>query len=355
MIPATMWACRVFVYGDPSVLTMVEVPVPTPGPAEVLLQVRATAVARHDVARRRGEASGPIGHPLPLPFQPGQNAAGMVVRLGEGVCGIDVGDHVATMSAPACGTCWYCRRGEDAFCLNRERFSQNTQGTYAEYMTCRASDLLVAPKHISFVKLANCVWPYSTAWNMAVRHAAIEPGFSVLVTGASGSIGLAAMQIVRLRGASQVIAVSGSPGKGPRLLELGADAVIDGRGDDVPQAARRLTGGRGVDLVLDCVGGDLFIAGLRALRNCGRLVNIAQLAGEQVTFNLRELFPRGISIHGTRGSTRAAQEDVLRLLADGRIDPVIHSVLPLSEAAAGHRMFEAQAHVGRIILTPEHA
>ena len=85
------------------------------------------------------------------------------------------------------------------------------------------------------------------------------------------------------------------------------------------------------------------------------LVNIAQLGGEQVTFNLRELLPRGISILGTRGSTRAAQEDVLRLLADGRIDPVIHSVLPLSEAAAGHRMFKAQAHVGRIILTPEHA
>jgi NADPH:quinone reductase-like Zn-dependent oxidoreductase len=355
MIPATMWACRVFAYGDPSVLKMVEVPVPSPGPDEVLLQVRSTAVARHDVARRRGELTGLNGQPFPLPFQPGQNAAGVVVSVGERVREIGPGDHVATMSAPACGNCWYCRRGEDAFCVNQERPSRNTQGTYADYMTCRASEPLVAPKHIPFAKLANCVWPYSTAWNMAVHHAAIEPGFSVLVTGASGSIGLAAMQIARLRGASQIIAVSNSRDKAPRLLEHGADAVIDGRSDDVPQAARRLTGGRGVDLVLDCVGGDLFVAGLRALRNCGRLLNIAQLAGEQVSFNLRELFPRGISIHGTRGSTRAAQEDVLRLLADGRIDPVIHAVLPLSQAADGHRLFEAQAHVGRIILTPEHA
>jgi NADPH:quinone reductase-like Zn-dependent oxidoreductase len=188
---------------------------------------------------------------------------------------------------------------------------------------------------------------------MAVRHAAIEPGFAVLVTGASGSIGLAAMQIARLRGASQIIAVTGSPAKSARLRELGADAVIDFRHDDVPEKARHLTDGRGVDLVLDCVGGDLFVAGLRALRNCGRLVNIAQLGGEQVRFNLRELFPRGISIHGTRGSTRAIQEQVLQLLADGRIDPVLHAVLPLAEAAEAHRIFETEAPIGRIVLTPE--
>jgi NADPH:quinone reductase-like Zn-dependent oxidoreductase len=334
---------------------MVEVPVPAYGPDEVLVQVRATAVAPHDVARRGGKLTGPDRQPFPLPLQPGQNAAGIVVALGAAVRSVALGDHVATMSAPACGNCWFCRRGEDNFCSNREPLSPNATGTYAQYISRRASELLVAPRHISFDKLSICVWAYSTAWNMAVHHAAIEPGFAVLVTGASGSIGLAAMQIARLRGASQVIATSGSPAKTARLRELGADVVVDFRTEDIPQRARELTDSRGVDLVLDCVGGDLFIAGLRALRNGGRIVNISQLGGEQVGFNLRELFPRGISIHGTRGSTRAAQEQVLQLLAEGRIDPAIHAVLPLSEAAEGHRIFETEAPIGRIVLAPEFA
>jgi NADPH:quinone reductase-like Zn-dependent oxidoreductase len=332
---------------------MVEVPIPAYGPDEVLVQVRATAVAPHDVARRGGKLTGPDRQPFPLPFQPGQNAAGVVVALGATVRGIALGNHVATMSAPACGNCWFCRRGEDNFCANREPLNPNATGTYAQYISRRASELLVAPSHIGFEKLSICVWAYSTAWNMAVHHAAIEPGFTVLVTGASGSIGLAAMQIARLRGASQVIAVTGSPAKSARLKELGADVVIDFHTEDIPERVREVTDRRGVDLVLDCVGGDLFVAGLRSLRNCGRIVNISQLGGENISFNLRELFPRGISIHGTRGSTRAAQEHVLQLLADGRIDPVLHTVLPLSEAAEGHRIFETEAPIGRIVLVPE--
>jgi NADPH:quinone reductase-like Zn-dependent oxidoreductase len=347
-----MEAIRVSEYGAPSVLKLVEEPVPSFGPDEVLIRVRATAVARHDVARRSGEIIGPAARPMPLPFQPGQNAAGVVAAVGDRVRGIAVGDHVATMSAPSCGQCWYCRRGEDAFCTGIERPSRKTGGTCAQYYVGGASELIVAPKHIAFEPLGICVWAYSTAWNMAVRHGDIEPGATVMVTGASGSIGLAAMQIARLRGASLVMAVTGSAGKAAKLLALGADAAIDSRSEDVVAAARRLTGGRGVDLVLDCVGGESFVAGLRSLRNCGRIVNIARLGGDRVSFDLQELFPRGISIHGTRGSTRAAQEDMVRLLADGRISPVIHTVLPLAEAAEGHRIFEAGAHIGRIVLVP---
>jgi NADPH:quinone reductase-like Zn-dependent oxidoreductase len=352
MAPKTMWACRVFQHGDPSVLRMVEVPVPAMTPHDILVQVRATPVARHDVTRRRGDVSGPDGRPFPLPFQPGQNAAGVVAAVGDRVSQIAVGDHVATMSSPACGQCWFCRRGEDAFCETLGGLGRNSQGTYAEYIVCNATHVLVAQEHVPFEKLVCGIWAYATAWNMAVQHATIEPGFSVLVTGASGSVGLAAMQIARVCGARQVIAVTGSIEKASRLLELGADAVIDRRAGDLAATARSLSGGRGVDLVLDCVGGDLFVAGLRALRNGGRLVNIALLGGAQVSFDLRELFPRGISIHGTRGSTRAAQEHVLHLLEDGRIDPVIHKVMPLSQAADAHRLFEAEAHFGRIVLTP---
>jgi len=352
MAPTTMQACYVLEHGDPSVLTMVRVPVPAMTPDDVLVRVRATPVARHDVSRRRGDVGAPDGKPFPVPFQPGQNAAGVIVAVGERVSEIAVGDHVATMSSPACGQCWFCRRGEDAFCESLGGLGRNSQGTYAEYITCKATHVLVARKHVPFETLVCGIWAYATAWNMAVRHADIEPGFSVLVTGASGSVGLAAMQIARLRGASQVLAVTGSAAKASRLVELGADAVIDRHADDIAAAARRLTSGRGVDLVLDCVGGDQFVAGLRALRNGGRLVNIALLAGGHVSFDLRELFPRGISIHGTRGSTRAAQEQVLHLLEDGRIDPVIHAVMPLSQAADAHRLFEAEAHLGRIVLTP---
>lgn len=352
MTPKTMKACRVFAHGDPSVLTMVEVPVPEIGPDDVLLRVRATPVAPHDVARRRGDPSPPSGKPFPLPFQPGQNAAGTVAAVGERVSRIAVGDHVATMSSPACGQCWFCRRGEDAFCETRGGLGRNTDGTYAGYIVRNGNELLVAQKHVPFEKLVSCIWAYATAWNMAVRHATIEPGFSVMVTGASGSIGLAAMEIARLQGARQIIAVTGSSEKAPRLRERGADAVIDYRVTDVAVAARELSGGRGVDVVLDCVGGALFVAGLRALRDVGRLVNIAQQGGDQISFGLHELFPRGISIHGTRGSTRVAQESVLKLLEDGRVDPAVSAVMPLAQAAEAHRLFEAKPPIGRIVLTP---
>jgi NADPH:quinone reductase-like Zn-dependent oxidoreductase len=331
---------------------MVDVPVPPIGPDDVLIRVGATPVAPHDIARRRGDIGPPDGKPFPVPFQPGQNAAGAVVAVGERVSRVAVGDHVATMSSPACGQCWFCRRGEDAFCEARGGLSRNSQGTYAEYISCNGNEVLVAQRHVPFEKLVCTIWAYATAWNMAVHHACIEPGFSVLITGASGSIGLAAMEIVRLQGARQVIAVTGSREKASRLQERGADAVIDYRSDDVVAAARRLSGGRGVDLVLDCVGGDLFVSGLRALRDGGRLVNIAMLGGGDISFHLRELFPRGISIHGTRGSTRVAQESVLKLLEDGRIDPAIHAVFPLAQAADAHRMFETEAPIGRIVLTP---
>ena len=352
MTPETMRACRVFAHGDPSVLTMMDVPLPVMTPDDVLVRVRATPVARHDVTRRRGDSVGVGGKPFPLPFQPGQNAAGVVVGVGDRVSHVSIGDHVATMSSPACGQCWFCRRGEHAFCESRGGLGRNSQGTYAEYITCNAMEVLVAQKDVPFDTLVCCIWAYSTAWNMAVRHANIEPSSSVLITGASGSIGLAAMQIARLRGARQVIAVTGSSAKAARLLQLAADAVIDHRADELPAEARRLTGNRGVDVVLDCVGGDLFVAGLRALRNGGRLVNIALLAGGQVSFDLHELFPRGISTHGTRGSTRAAQEHVLHLLEDRRIDPIIHAVMSLSDAAEAHRLFETQAPLGRIVLSP---
>lgn len=352
-LPRTMKAVRLFGYGDPSVLQYVDVPLPEIAPDEVLVRVRATSVNRWDLRYRQGLLTPPPGRaPLPLPFQLGRESAGEVAVTGSAVRGFRPGDRVVSMTCPACGRCEYCRRGLDNLCVDIGLPGHQRFGGYAEYVVRKETELLRAPASLPFEKQACALWSYSTVWHMAVTRGSLQPGQDVLITAASSGMGTAAVQISRLAGARRIFGTTGSPDKVQRLKEIGVDQVLNYKEDDVPARIAEMTGGLGVDLALENVGGEMLPLAMRCLRMDGTLVAAGQHGGRHATIDVELLYRRHLNVLGTRGATRYEQELVLALAGEGRLDPVIGFVLPLREAAQAHRLLERQEHFGKVVLVP---
>lgn len=350
-----MRAVRYTAYGGPEVLRYVEVPLPDLGPRDVLLRVAATSVNAFDVMMRSGfffrNTPPGRGH-FPLPFQLGREAAGEVARVGEQVTGFAVGDRVLQLICPACGQCENCRQGLDNLCLKARYPGHNRFGGYAQFVAVPEHELLAAPPNLPFEKLACLLWSYPTVWHALVVRARFGQLQDILITGASGGMGTAAIQLARLLGARRVLATSGSPQKASGLRSLGVDQVLDPDREDVPAAVRALTQGRGVDVVLDALGGPFLTLGMRCLRMNGTLVNLAELAGTRAELEIPVLFRMNLNVLGTRACTRAEQQLVVELAGAGRIDPVVSAVLPLERAADAHRMIERREQLGKVVLRP---
>ena len=187
---------------------------------------------------------------------------------------------------------------------------------------------------------------------MASTRARLEPGQDILVTGATGALGIAAIQLCHILGAGTVLGTTSAAQKRERLRELGYDHVLDSNSAELAAEVRELTRGEGVDVVLDAVGGDLFTQGLQALRPGGTIVTVAQLAGTVVPFDIGYFYLYALNVMGGHGASRAEQELMVRLFAEGKTDPVIAKVLPLADAAEAHRRVESREQVGRIMLVP---
>ena len=351
MLPRSMMAVRLFEYGEPCVLRYVEVALPEIGPDEVLVRVRATSVTRWDLRYRQGLLTPPPGRaPLPIPFQLGRDAAGEVAAAGAQVRRFRAGDRVIAMTCPACGACEYCRRGLDNLCVDVGLPGHQRFGAYAQYVARKESELLHAPGSVPFEKLACLLWSYSTVWHMAIHRGQLRPGEQVLITAASGGMGTAAIQIARLAGAGKIIAITGSAKKVAPLLELGATHVLNHRDEDVPARIMEITDGPGVDLALENVGGAMLPLCMQCLRMDGTLVSAGQHGGRYCMVDVEMLYRRHLNVLGTRGATRQEQALVVALAGEGRLDPVISHVLPLSEAAEAHRILERREQLGKIVL-----
>ena len=351
MLARSMMAVRLFEYGDPSVLQYVEVPVPDIEPDEVLVKVRATSVTRWDLRYRQGLLTPPPGRaPLPLPFQLGREVAGEVEAAGAQVRDFRPGDRVVAMTCPACGRCEYCQSGLDNLCTDIGLPGHQRFGGYAQYVSRKQTELLHAPASVVFEKLACLLWSYSTVWHMAVDRGRLQVGQQVLITAASGGMGTAAIQIARLAGAGSIFAVTGSANKVVPLLQLGATHCLNHRDEDLPARIMALTQGRGVDLALENVGGEMLPLCMQCLRMDGTLVSAGQHGGRFCTVDVELLYRRHLNILGTRGATRREQRRVLSLAGEGRLDPVISHVLPLAQAAEAHRILERQEQLGKIVL-----
>jgi NADPH:quinone reductase-like Zn-dependent oxidoreductase len=336
-------------YGGPEVLRLEERPEPEPGHGEAVVRVAAVAVNRLDIWIRED-----VGHAYgaTLPIVPGYDVAGEVVEVGEGVDEVAPGERVYVHYDFSCGRCPYCLEGDEAACADYGVMGVNRPGGYAERIVAPVRNLFSLPDGVSFETAAAAGSVYLTAYHMLFARAGLRPGERVLVTAAGSGVGGAAIALCRFAGA-RVIATASSAAKRERALAAGVEHAVDYTEPGWWEEVRRLTGGRGVDLVVDHVGAAAVPEALAALANKGRLVTCGASSGPRVELDLIDLFARQISLIGSSDGSRRELWEVFRLLGDGLIDPpAIEAVLPLEAAAQAQELLATRAHYGRVLLAP---
>ena len=334
-----MQAVRFHEHGGPEVLTFEEAPDPVPGPGEALVRVRACALNHLDLWQRRGMPK--VG--LPFPHISGADIAGEVVSGGP------AGTRVMLQPGVSCGACPQCLAGCDNLCASYDLLGYMRDGGYAEYVKAPAANLIPIPDHIGFVEAAAFPLTFLTAWHMLAGRAALRAGETALVLAAGSGVGQAAIQIAKLLGA-QVIATAGGEQKLARARTLGADEVVDHYEQDIAAEARRLTGGRGVDVVVEHVGEATWEKSVRSLARGGRLVTCGATTGPAGPIDLRVLFTRQISLLGSYMGGKAELVEVSRFFFEGRLRPAVDVTFPLRDAAKAHARLERREQFGKIVL-----
>ncbi len=326
--PSEMTAVEITEPGEPDVLRPAILPVPRPGEGEVLIKVAAAGVNRPDVLQRKGGYPPPPGA-SPLP---GLEVAGTIVEVGAGVDGWARGDAVCALVAG---------------------------GGYAEYCVAPALQCLRVPSGLSMVEAAAVPETFFTVWTNVFQRGRLAAGETILIHGGSSGIGTTAIQLAKSFGAT-VLTTAGSDEKCAACRDLGADWAINYRTEDFVAIAKEATAGKGVDLVLDMVGGDYLPRNISALAVDGRHVSIAFLGGAKVTLDLRPVMVRRLTLTGSTLRPRSIadkaaiaeqlREKVWPLLENGEVRPVVHATMPLEKAAEAHALMETSSHIGKIIL-----
>ncbi len=322
----TMHAVVMYERGGPEVLRYEMVPIPVPGNGEVLIRVHAATVNHTDIFHRTGQ----FYIQKELPHILGMDVAGEIVALGEGVTGWHIGDRVVA-----------------AFeALGRER-----NGAYADYTTLPTDQLRHIPDGLDYTVAASIGLAFTTAWIALFYVGNLGAGDRIAIHAASSGVGTSAIQIAHWNNA-QVIAIS-DMAKADRLRKLGAEIVVD-RKSDVVKAVMAETGGRGATFVLDLVGKPTLQSSIDMLGRSGRIICTGTLGGDVGQINIMDIIMKNATIRGSFGVIRQEDfEKILRLYSRGAFQPVIDSVLPLSEARAAHEKIESRQTFGKVILVPQ--
>jgi len=324
-----MRAIEITAPGGPEVLQIGERPKPAPLAGEVLIQVAAAGVNRPDVAQRQGVYPPPPG----ASDIPGLEVAGTIVALGVGATAFAIGDNVCALV---------------------------TGGGYAEFCVAPAVQCLPVPRGLTLTEAASLPENYFTVWSNVFDRGRLASGESLLVQGGSSGIGVCAIQLARARG-SRVFATAGSTEKCAACERLGAERAIDYRTEDFVEIVKAATGDRGVDVILDMIGGDYVPREIAALAADGRLVLISTLGGAKTSVDLRSIMVRRLTVTGStlrvrspefKGAiARALRDNVWPMLESGSVKPVVHATFPLERASDAHRLMASSAHIGKIMLT----
>jgi NADPH2:quinone reductase len=324
----SMIAIEIAEFGGPNVLRPVRRPTPAPGPGELLIEVAAAGVNRPDVLQRQGGYRPPPG----ASDIPGLEIAGRVAALGADVVGWRVGDEATALV---------------------------TGGGYAEFCTAPAPQCLPFPNGLDAIRAAAIPETFFTVWTNVFDRARLKPGESFLVHGGSSGIGTTAIQLAHAFGA-RVFTTAGSPEKCAACLKLGAERAIDHRREDFVTVIQETTAGKGVDVILDMVGGSYINRNLKILAVEGRLVQIAFLEGSKAEIDVGPLMMKRQTLTGStlrprsvaeKGAIAAAlHEKVWPLIGAGKVGPVLFKTFPLAEAAAAHSLMESSSHIGKIML-----
>jgi len=323
-----MRAIEISAPGGPEVLRVTQRPVPIPAANEVLIEVAAAGVNRPDVLQRKG------GYPPPPGASdiPGLEVAGTIVATGAGANTWKIGDRVCALV---------------------------TGGGYAEYVAAPAPQCLPIPRGLTLVEAAGLPETFFTVWVNVFERAGLKGSETLLIQGGSSGIGVTAIQMARAFG-HRVFVTAGSAEKCTACEKLGASRAINYRTDDFVAVVKELTGGKGVDVILDMVGGDYVPRELACLADDGRLSLIAFLGGTRATIDMTDILRRRLTITGStlrarsvevkKAIARSLEQKVWPLIEAGRIKPVIYRTFRLEEASAAHALMESSAHVGKIIL-----
>ncbi len=330
--------------GGPEVLERRTIDLPEPGPREVRIRVRAVAVNHLDIWTRKG---------LPhlryvFPHRLGADVAGEVEALGPGAQAT-VGQEVVLAPGLSCGRCERCLLGQDNLCRAYKILGESTQGGYARHIVVPDQNLLPKPEGLSFTDAAAIPLCFLTAWQMVVEKGKVGPGQTVLVQAAGSGVSSAAIQIARLFGA-RVFATTGSEEKAERARKLGAEQVFDYTRQDFVAETRALTQRRGVDLIIEHVGGEVFEKSVLAAAWGGKIVTCGATAGFTPAVDLRQIFFRQVSILGSTMGGRGSLFTILKLVGEGKLGPVIDRVIPLWDAPDAHRIIEERRAFGKIVL-----
>lgn len=334
-------------FGGPEKLELADVPDPSPGPGEVLLRVRACALNHLDLWVRDGIPAYKIKTPHIL----GCDVAGEVVALGPGVRQAKAGQRAAVSPGRSCLRCEACLSGRDNECRDYGIIGANGgPGGYAQLLAVPEQYLLPLPDSLSFEEGAAYPLTFLTAWHMLMTLGGMGPDQFVLVLGAGSGIGVAAIQLARIAGAT-AIAVSTSQEKLARAQELGARLLIHHPPQDIVKETRRATGGRMADIAFEHVGPATFNASLLSLRAGGRLVICGATTGPSVEVDLRYVFSRQLQILGSKMGSQAEMKRVARLVEEGRWKPVVDKVFPLAQARQAQEHLAAKRQFGKVVLS----
>ncbi|MFC1822386.1 zinc-binding dehydrogenase [Thermodesulfobacteriota bacterium] len=334
-------------HGELDVIQYSDVPDPVPGSGEVLIKVRACALNHLDIWVRRGWP----GLKLPMPHWCGADVAGEIEDTGRGVTDWQIGQRVVI--DPGIGTMEdeFTRRGEVSVSPGYHILGEQARGGAAEYLSIPAGNLVAMPDSLDFPNAAAPLLSTLTTWRMLIQRAKLRAGESVLVVGAGGGVNSMAIQVAKLAGA-KVYVVASNKEKGDRAGDLGADVVVDRSQVDWGREIYKLTGKRGVDVVVDNVGQATIMKSMQAVARGGRIVIIGNTSGPQAEIDIRFIFGKQISLIG---STMGSHQDfrvVTSLLWSGKLKTVVDRVMPLADGVDAYAAMEKGEQFGKIVLVP---
>jgi NADPH:quinone reductase-like Zn-dependent oxidoreductase len=334
-------------YGGIEKLKYEEFPEPVPEETEVVVRVKAASINHLDIWMRKGIR----GPKIPIPHISGCDGAGEIVKIGKKVSGVSLNERVIISPGINCGECHYCRTGWDSLCPGYHIVGYQTQGTFAEYVRIPANNALPIPDNLSYEEAAAIPLVFLTAYHMLFTRAKVQVGEDVLVMAAGSGVGSSAIQLAKLAGA-RVIASAGSQEKLDLAKRLGADETINYQTEDLVQKVKNITGGKGVEVIIEHIGGENFKQGLYALSRNGRLVTCGATAQPVIDLDLRLLFVKHINLIGSYMGAKWELLEVIKLFQRKKVKAVIDKKFNLSQGSMAQQYIEERRNLGKVLLIP---